>query len=635
MILRFLGRKSLFVSILCVFSVLFCRCGIATGTSSVVGAESRPWLTHDGQRSGGALQLPPVQGRSHQQTPLSTEENAGYLDRGARIPPNGPRLTYSALLEALDVMESHFFQVSHGTWPSAIDWTAAVMGTHVSATLAAMAEHIQPKESIPPTPIEEARDQENLINRYFTQITSFYFGENAFSLRTQAYDDMLWVVLGWLESIKFINLHSNLWLPPSSPSDDHDQHNSHNLTWYGGQFIPQYAHRARLFYDLASRGWDTTLCGGGMIWSPYLAPYKNAITNQLFITASVGMYLYFPGDSNASPFEAGVMGLGKGLPPAKAHDDRYLNNAIEGYEWLKNSGMRNEKGLYVDGFHINGWRGGRNGSNGTQNCDVRDEMVYTYNQGVLLSGLRGLWEATGSRDYLLDAHSLVRSVIDATGWDNRDTGLKWRWAGLGRNGVLEESCDWSGTCSQDGQTFKGIFFHHLTLFCSPLPHEKGRKDKPWLGDEDIATLHQQSCDGYGEWIAHNAHAASVTRDESGEFGTWWGRPFRLRHEDEAQDGDDKRLESPTIEGTDYRNQGIPRNKIWRLPDNDDALRDGPDEQRWVQPLGVPVAAEDGPLSHQRDINDRGRGRTVETQSGGVAVLRATWRLVDFRKSRSD
>ncbi|KAI9873243.1 MAG: hypothetical protein M1830_000669, partial [Pleopsidium flavum] len=31
---------------------------------------------------------------------------------------------------------------------------------------------------------------------------------------------------------------------------------------------------------------------------------------------------------------------------------------------------------------------------------------------------------------------------------------------------------------------------------------------------------------------------------------------------------------------------------------------------------------------RRDWNDRGRGRTVETQSGGLAVLRALQELVD-------
>lgn len=534
---------------------------------------------------------------------------------------------YLPLLDALDVMESRFFEVSHGTWPEAIDWTAAVMGTQVSATLAVMTEYKTFFSAYCHRPsLVEAQEHENQINRYFSHITSFYFGENAFALRTQAYDDMLWVVLGWLEAIKFIHRHSELHYTSSFSSSDRSNH-----SWYARQFVPQYAHRARLFYDLASRGWDTTLCGGGMVWNPHLAPYKNAITNELFIAASVSMYLYFPGDSNASPF---LPSLGSekeaALPPAIAHDLQYLDNAVEAYAWLKGSGMRNDQGLYVDGFHIQGWRGGNGGSNGTGKCDLREEKVYTYNQGVLLSGLKGLWEATGSLGYLQDGHELVQNVIAATGWEDRDTERKWRWAGLGRNGVLEEQCDWSGTCSQNGQTFKGIFFHHLTLFCSPLPQScEDFDNRDVHSDDDARQLHQKSCDGYGDWIRHNAVAAYVTRNRDGVFGEWWGRPSPQWHDDRPNDAP-VNLEAPTSEGTDYRNVGIPEDEIWRLPEDDIMYRfDDYAKQKDLTNGWDDIYANDG--IQKEDINDRGRGRTVETQSGGVAVLRALWKLVDSRR----
>ena len=551
-----------------------------------------------------------------QQHALSADNSAPFPTTSLQEPRTYPS-AYTALVAALEVMQSHFFSVSLGAWPKAIDWTAAVMGTQVSATLSAMTSYAHALKKTSSLTTEEAFDHENLINRYFTQITSFYFGENAFSLRNQAFDDMLWVVLGWLEAIKFIKLHSSLHYNTSYDN---------NATWYAGQFIPQFAHRARLFYDLASRGWDTSLCGGGMLWNPYLAPYKNAITNELYIAASISMYLYFPGDSDPSPFLAHT-----GLPPAKAHDVQYLDNAVEAYEWLKKSNMKNEDGLYVDGFHITGWRGGNNGSNGTGKCDLRDEKVYTYNQGVILSGLKGLWEATGSREYLEDGHELVRNVIHATGWEDRDTEQKYRWAGLGRGGVMEEMCDWSGSCSQNGQTFKGIFFHHLTLFCSPLTrHEWNKDEEAFLDDEETKQLHQKSCDEYGDWIRHNAFAASITRNQDGEFGEWWGRSARRRERD---DGDEEEFQAPSISGTDYRNEGVPMDEIWRLlPDGDDAMyksdrdRDlGIRESRNCD--GVYIGA--GERVGLRDVNDRGRGRTVETQSGGVAVLRAFWKLVEF------
>lgn len=73
--------------------------------------------------------------------------------------------------------------------------------------------------------------------------------------------------------------------------------------------------------------------------------------------------------------------------------------------------MTNSQGLYVDDYHINVSK------KGNVECDVRDEMVYTYNQGVMLTGQRGLWAVTGSPSYLHDGHELIRAVIEATGWD--------------------------------------------------------------------------------------------------------------------------------------------------------------------------------------------------------------------------
>lgn len=525
---------------------------------------------------------------------------------------------FSALLDSIDVMQSHFFEVWQGTWPKAIDWTAAVMGTHVSATLYAMSKFEEGQTDLMAIETNRNLSQlmrrlklENLINRYFTQITSFYFGENAFGLRLQAFDDMLWVVLGWLEGVKFINQHSNLRHPFSN---DNDLENDIKVTpWYGRQFVPQFAHRARIFYGLASEGWNSSLCGGGMIWSPYLTPYKNAITNQLFIAASISMYLYFPGDENSSPFQASHDARRQEeIPPTKA-DQRYLDAAIDAYKWLRSSNMTNDKGLYVDGFHISGWRGGKHGSNGSGKCDIRDEMVYTYNQGVLLSGLRGLWEATSIPYYLEDGHELIQNVIAATGWYHRSAKNRWKWAGIGRNGVLEDACDSCGTCNQDGQTFKGIFFHHMASFCAALTDEdsKGQTARE-RSNPEMERSHRKRCDGYIPWVRYNANAAYVTRDGNGKFGTWWGRS---PHDSAKQEA----FNVPN-EAIDHMNIGVPKDKMWRLPE-DDALHD------------AAVLGESGDdfrdttcLGRGWDLNDRGRGRTVETQSGGVAVLRALWQM---------
>lgn len=389
-------------------------------------------------------------------------------------PPSG-KSTHGALdvdvlasmLEALNVMQDDYFAAWVGTWPTSIDWTGAVMGTHVSGALRTFSEAITLLNT---SVVADWKRQENLIDGYFNHIVAYYFGENAFAIRNEAYDDILWVVLGWLEAIRLINRHTELHYSVQTrqvgssvvPGWDAVESILANQTWHGNTWSPAFAHRSRVFWDLASKGWDTDLCGGGMNWNPQLLPYKNAITNELWIAGSISMYLYFPGDDNSSPFAGARKGSPDPAPEevAVARDPKFLQAAIDGYRWLAGSNMTNDQGLYADGFHISGLT---DPNNNNTKCDERSETVFTYNQGVLLTGLRGLWEATGATPYLGDGHQLIRNVINATGYDliadkpaddlsELDPDELPPWRGLGRAGVMEDPCDSSGSCSQDGQT---------------------------------------------------------------------------------------------------------------------------------------------------------------------------------------
>ncbi|KAK3696992.1 hypothetical protein LTR37_017699 [Vermiconidia calcicola] len=540
----------------------------------------------------------------HRQLDLATEDHTLQLRLESSHGTSTDDVAADAILsdpldelrKALDVMQSTWFKVWVGTWPTAIDWTRAVLDAYLVSALSSLSKALHSSQ--------QQREVENEINLYFSQNVAYYFGENAFSLRNQAYDDMLWVVLGWLESVNFIKKHSQLHYEPA----DKD---SQSPSWHGSQFIQAFAHRARVFYDITTRGWDTKFCGGGMTWNPSLGPYKNAITNELFIAASVD----------------GVQqqGLGKAQP----QDPDCLKAAMDGYDWLKNSNMTNAQGLYVDGFHISNWR-----KNGTK-CDERNNMVYTYNQGVLLSGLRGLWESTGNKAYLQDGYHLVRNVIRATGWlsETEEAPQSYAWAGLGRHGILEERCDASGHCDQNAQTFKGIFYHHLTLFCEPLPFVALVPGKTYVADKELAFLHRQSCKKYAVWVAHNAKAALSTRDEKGQFGMWWA----------PQSVSDV---APLPEGAmDYRNNASElltplwssrtTSSLW--PDavasySNGQLLEADGRVRTARVAHEAVTMSDGYREDRTtslDPNDRGRGRTVETQGGGVAVLRAWWELLNM------
>ena len=430
-----------------------------------------------------------------------------YGKRQSNSQPFIPSQNYEYMLSALDTMQHQYFNGC--TWPTSIDWTAAVLQTYLASSLISISSSTS--YTVPPSGPSglqgQANATESLVTQYSHQITNFYYAQHAQSLTTQKYDDMQWVVLGWLEAIKFINVHSEL----------HYSSGSSNLSgnFSGQAYIPAFAHRARLFYDLASNGYSTSLCGGGMVWDSTDIPYKNAITNELYVASSVGMYLYSPGDSNSSPSfiinssnpctdptastTTGGSNATAPLPSVPTRNPQYLQNAIKTFVWLTGINMTDGAGLYIDGFHL---------TNTT--CNVPSNSLYTYNQGVLLSGIRGLWEATGNASYLNYGHNLISSTIAATGFHNNSC------ASLGCNGIIADTCDANATCSQDDQTFKGVYFHHLMLFCAPLPYGSTTTI--------LETQHAQLCGNYESWIQNNAAAAFSTQNATGDFGGFWG-PF--------------------------------------------------------------------------------------------------------------
>ncbi|OLN81752.1 Mannan endo-1,6-alpha-mannosidase DCW1-like protein 7 [Colletotrichum chlorophyti] len=564
-----------------------------------------------------------------------------------------------AAFEALTVMQHDFFSPDQGTWPEAIDWTAAVMETMLSGTLTSLSQALAVLNF---GGNHDQGTKRNLIDTFFTQLVASYFGQDDVSIRHQAFDDILWVVLGWVDAIKLIDIHSERFYPREGLNESATPGLGdalQNGPWHGQYWIPSFAHRARIFWDLGSNGWDTRLCGGGMNWNPRLEPYKNAITNELWIAASISMYLWFPGDNNTTPWINRASGV------KATREPKYLAAAIEGYKWLTSVNMTNNAGLYVDGYHVD------RSKPGNTKCDSRSEAVFTYNQGVLLTGQRGLWAATGSASYLEDGHELIQAVIKASGWDlhlnqpvddlsDLPPGYLPPWRGLGRGGIVEDACDASATCSQDGQTFKGIFFHHFVAFCQqlePASLEPGMTVNAQAYDQ-IRTAHASACQAYLGWVEHNAKSALLSRDREGRFGTWWGAGiFQKVMPTLKTDG----IPHDAPNTTDYRNYGLPHDGIWANgnPDkvwapNGEATKNrtrnyvlvGGQEHSGQQVLGG--SNEQGPrgehggagghldgrqwtaaasASASGDPNDRGRGRTAETQNGGMALMRAWWELV--------
>lgn len=129
-------------------------------------------------------------------------------------------------------------------------------------------------------------------------------------------------------------------------------------------------------------------------------------------------------------------------------------------------------------------------------------MTWTYNQGILLSGLSGLYKVTGEEQLIIAAETLVDSVIASCLVPNE-------------TGVLVESCDPFRTCNQDQWMFKGIYFQHLGYFLEDIARL----------EELNVSMKRSLVQKYSNFIQANACAVwDVARQKDGKIGNWWEGP---------------------------------------------------------------------------------------------------------------
>jgi predicted alpha-1,6-mannanase (GH76 family) len=230
------------------------------------------------------------------------------------------------------------------------------------------------------------------------------------------------------------------------------------LAWVAAYDLTGGSHYLRAAERIFARnaaGWDGT-CGGGLWWNTD-RKYKNAITNELFLTAAVRLH-----------------------QRSSAKSSTYLEWALRAWDWFSASGMIGEKELVNDGL--------------TSDCKNNGRPTYTYNQGVILGGLAGLYEVTGDEAYLRQGESIADAALrELTSPPSSDPA-----------GILIEpgEADMIGRAG-DGSQFKGIFVRHLYDFC----------------------LHSRR-PAYREFILRNAESIwDNSRNAKNQFGLRWTGPF--------------------------------------------------------------------------------------------------------------
>jgi predicted alpha-1,6-mannanase (GH76 family) len=176
----------------------------------------------------------------------------------------------------------------------------------------------------------------------------------------------------------------------------------------------RYLDAARTIFARNTAGWNGA-CGGGLRWNT-TSSYKNAITNELFLTLAALLH-------------------------QRTSETQYLTWAQREWEWFSSSGLIGPDGLVNDGL--------------TAACRNNGGTTWTYNQGVILGGLAALFEITGDRGYLTRGESIASAVL-----------AKLTSPGpSGSPGILAEPCESAAAgCNEDQAQFKGIFVRYLYDF---------------------------------------------------------------------------------------------------------------------------------------------------------------------------
>jgi predicted alpha-1,6-mannanase (GH76 family) len=225
----------------------------------------------------------------------------------------------------------------------------------------------------------------------------------------------------------------------------------------------RYLAMARTIFARNVAGWDDT-CRGGLWWNE-AKTYKNAITNELFLTLAAKLHQRTPGDHGS-----------------------YLTWAQREWDWFSSSGVIGASGLVNDGL--------------TPACQNNGQTTWTYNQGVILGALAAMFEITGDRDYLTQGESIANATVAQLAPAVPSPSPIPPSAVT--PGILAEPCEATAAgCDGDQAQFKGIFVRNLYEF--------------WLRSHQPA---------YRAFILSNATSIwSHGRNANHQFGLRWAGPF--------------------------------------------------------------------------------------------------------------
>ncbi|CAG8979609.1 hypothetical protein HYALB_00013537 [Hymenoscyphus albidus] len=173
---------------------------------------------------------------------------------------------------------------------------------------------------------------------------------------------------------------------------------------------------AQIFEDSKSV-WGQATCGG--LWWDKAEIQNGAVENELYITTAAKL-------ANRRP-----------TTPSPGY---YYQEAVKTYDWFIKFGLINKDNLINNGLNL-------------QTCKNDGNPVFSYNQGIILSGLAELsWALAG-----------IKELTD-------------------ENGILHEKCEATKSCNADMEQFKGVFGRNIQYLVNraAIPAETRNTYKTFL-----------------------------------------------------------------------------------------------------------------------------------------------------------
>lgn len=213
------------------------------------------------------------------------------------------------------------------------------------------------------------------------------------------------------------------WVCKNYINDYYDDEGWWALAWldaweYTGE--QRYLDMANIIFKDITKGWSME---GGLYWKKGL-PGRASISNGLAMTLATRLHL------------AGTKSV---------NGKTALNWATTIWEWMLKSRLLDSNGNIQDGVRsING-------------KDTISTNVWSYNQGVVLTGLINLYQITGTESYLKNAEAIAEATLNHLTNDNL---------------ILVDFLCEPDDCNGDAKQFKGVFMRHLMYLNQHYPKKE-------------------------------------------------------------------------------------------------------------------------------------------------------------------